>query len=358
VATFEKEYGEKVVVEVLNQNLTSQFTTAAMASKGPDILIWANDVVGGLAESGLLEPITLSKDLKDNLLPVSIDAFTYNGSVYGYPYDLESLILIYNKKLLPKVPTSLEELIAQGEALREKDNTIYPFLYNFRDFFASFAFFTGKSGYVFKVTNGKANPRDIGLNTPWAIKNIDYLRSLVEKGLLPFATDEGLAMENFYKGKVMATINGPWAFNALKNSKIAYGVAPIPTLNGEGPRPFVSSHGFMIRRSSTPDNKELAKRFIEDFLMTKKGIADIYKADPRCPSRKDVIAEVSRKDPNVQILMKVAETAYPMPNIPQMSAVWDVMADAIHNTTSGAMPAKKALDGGKAQLLKVISDKK
>ena len=45
-APFEKKFNAIVKVTVLNKDLTTQFKTAALSKKGPDILCWAHDVVG------------------------------------------------------------------------------------------------------------------------------------------------------------------------------------------------------------------------------------------------------------------------------------------------------------------------
>jgi maltose/maltodextrin transport system substrate-binding protein len=91
---FEKKYQVKVVVEFLNKDLTSLFKTAALTGKGPDILLWAHDVSGELAQSGLIEPLDETPFLKNNLLPVSLKAFHYKGRLYGYPFAVESIVLL------------------------------------------------------------------------------------------------------------------------------------------------------------------------------------------------------------------------------------------------------------------------
>ena len=107
---FEKDFKTKVVVTVLNKDLTVQFKTAAITNKGPDILVWAHDVIGELASSGLIEPLSPPSIIKNKILDVALDAFTFRGRLYGYPYDLEAVGLIYNKKLVPHPPETMEEL--------------------------------------------------------------------------------------------------------------------------------------------------------------------------------------------------------------------------------------------------------
>ena len=110
------------------------------------------------------------------------------------------------------------------------------------------------------------------------------------------------------------------AINDLRKAKINYAVAPIPTIAGQTPRPFVGTHGFMVRRSSK--NKDLAKELIEGYFLTKSGIHTIYLADPRGPSRIDVIELLGNQNKDLKAFMQSAKNGIAMPNVPEMGAVW------------------------------------
>jgi len=351
-AGFSKEYGAKIKITVLSKDLTSLFKTAAVAGKGPDIFAWAHDVIGDLAESGLIEPVALSPELKKAFLPVALNAFTYRGKVYGYPYDVEALALIYNKKLIAKAPSSMEEVVKFSLDLKKKNNGQYGFLYDLNNFFFSFPFISAGGGYIFKDTNGTLNAKDIGLANEGAVKGVEFIKSLKDQEIVPGSTDRSAAFTKMKEGKLAMTIDGPWALNELKQNNVSYGIAPIPTLNGKQPRPFVGTHGFIIRRSSK--NKDLAKVLIEQYLVSKKGILALYQADPRGPSRADAIAELSKDNVDLRQFMESAKNGVPMPNIPAMGAVWNAMGSALMLTITGKELPKKALEHAKTQILSQV----
>lgn len=325
VPQFEKDFKAKVKVTVLNKDLTSQFKTAAMSGKGPDILCWAHDVVGELASSGLIEPILLDPAISSQILPVALKAYTFQNKLYGYPYDLESVAMIYNKDLLKELPTSLEELIGKDLEFKQKKKNI--FLYDFTNFFFSFPILSAAGGYIFKDTGAGLNVKDVGLSNAGAVQGAKFIKELAAKGIIPSSTERSIAFDKMTKGLLAATIDGPWAINDLKKAKINYAVAPIPTLAGQTPKPFVGTHGFMIRRSSK--RKDLAKELVEGYFMTKSGIHTIYLADPRGPSRKDVIAELGNQNKDLQAFMQSAKNGIPMPNVPEMGAVWGAAGSAL-----------------------------
>ena len=346
---FEKDFKTKVVVTVLNKDLTVQFKTAAITNKGPDILVWAHDVVGELATSGLIEPLSPPSIIKNKILDVALDAFTFRGRLYGYPYDLEAVGLIYNKKLVPHPPETMEELKKIAKEITNKEKQIYGFLYDIGNFFFTFPFFSAGGGYIFKIDNNITNVHNIGLSNAGSIKGSQYLYSLVSEGIIPSSTDYGIASNFMKKGQLGMTINGPWALGELKQANIDFGVAPLPKLDGNRLRPFVGTHGFIIRRSSK--NKVLAKELIEGYLMTKQGIHSLYKADPRCPTHKDVLNDLIKDDHILNAFLENAKNGIPMPNVPEMSAIWDSMNSALKLIISGQSTSEKALNQAHKQIM-------
>lgn len=339
---YEREFKSKVIVEVLNKDLTSLFKTASLAGKGPDILLWANDVSGELALSGLIEPLDELPFLTENFLPVSLKAFKYKGRLYGYPYAVESLALFYNKDLVKSPPESFEELEGLAIKINNPKNNIYGFLYDFKTFFFSFPILNASGGYIFGENENGLNPKDIGINHQGFVDGLTFLQRLNSSGIIPSSTDRGIAFENFKAGKLAFTIDGPWAIKDLDACKINYGIAVLPKFKNAIAKPFVGVHGFMIRRSSK--NKLRAKELIEKYLLSANGISLFYKYDNRAPARVDVLERLSLKDGRLAILKKSAESGVAMPNIPQMASVWSAMGKALSLSLEQKMPAQEALN--------------
>lgn len=359
---FEKEFHTKVEVNILNKDLTTQFKTAAIAGRGPDIFCWANDVIGELASSGLIEPIHLSSKQRSEFLETALDSFTYNGELYGYPYDIESVALIINKNLLPKNPTSMEELLSWSKDYQKKNPGKFGFLFDLKNFYFNFGLLSAGGGYVFgpdKDFPAKLDPQNIGLDNQGAVAGVNYLKSLVKEGIVPTSSNRNIAFERFLKGKLAATIDGPWAIKDIQSAKIPYDVIPLPTLGGGHPRPFVGTHGFIVRRNSK--NKELAKELIEKYLVTDQGMSILYKEDPRGPSRKgslDILKnELGQEDLHVlNQFFKSAANGMPMPNLSEMAPVWSAMGSAYDLIFNNDVDPKLALNQAKDKILLSIKD--
>src|SRR6266436_695359 len=119
--TFEKEVGAPVKVETQEQ-ITDKFQASGQSGKGPDIFFWPHDRIGEWADAGLLKPLEIKDDFKANYIPMSWDAVTHKQQTWGYPVSVESISLIYNKKLVTgKIPTQLSELPDFAKELKAKD---------------------------------------------------------------------------------------------------------------------------------------------------------------------------------------------------------------------------------------------
>jgi maltose/maltodextrin transport system substrate-binding protein len=65
---FENDFGLKVTIEA-PEKITDCFPIAAQMAKGPDIVVWAHDKVGEWADAGLIAPVQISEDFKDEFFP-------------------------------------------------------------------------------------------------------------------------------------------------------------------------------------------------------------------------------------------------------------------------------------------------
>ncbi|MDA0242739.1 MAG: extracellular solute-binding protein, partial [Chloroflexi bacterium] len=105
-AQFTEEYGVGIVVQQVGfGDIRENFTVAAPAGEGPDIIIGAHDWLGELATSGLLAEIDLG-DKEGDFSPAAVDAFRYDGVLYGLPYAVENVAFFYNKDLIETPPTT------------------------------------------------------------------------------------------------------------------------------------------------------------------------------------------------------------------------------------------------------------
>jgi maltose-binding protein MalE len=326
-----KAYTEKTgipieVVEIGFGQIRDQFVTAAPTGEGPDIIIGAHDWVGELAASGLLAEILLPPELAAQFDPVSLEAFVY-GKLYGLPYAREGVGLLYNKKLVPELPATFEELIALARKLTDPTVPQYGFVVQNPDPYHEFPFLSALGGYIFGYDKeGKLNPCDVGLDSPGAIAGAKILQDLFAEGLIPAGLDWDTWTSLFTEGRIAMVITGPWFVGRAKAAGIDIGVAPIPPIQGKNPKPFVGVQGVMV--SAFSPNLPIVFDFLFNYFATKETMLALYQRDPRIPAFLPAYNEVA-SDPILKGFAESIANGVPMPNIPQMSAVWGAWYDAM-----------------------------
>lgn len=344
---FEKDTGVQVLVEHPDR-LEEKFAQVASTGDGPDVIFWAHDRFGGYAQSGLLTEVTPSKEFKDKFVDFAWDAETYNGKVIGYPVAIEAISLIYNKKLTPTPPKTWEEILELDKKLKKEGKNAI--MWNLSEPYFTWPVVASNGGYAFKFANGKYDVNDIGVNNEGAIKGLQFVVDMVKNKNISADMDYAIAEASFNKGQTALTINGPWSWGNIEKSGIDYGVAVLPTLNGHASKPFVGVLSAGINSASP--NKDLAKEFLENYLLTNEGLDAVNKDKPLGAVALKSYQEVLAKDSRIAATMENAQKGEIMPNIPQMTAFWYAEKSAINNAVTGRQTVKQALDDARARIQK------
>lgn len=344
---FEQDTGIKVTVEHPDK-LEEKYPQVAATGDGPDIIFWAHDRFGGYAQSGLVAEVSPDQAFKDKLFPFTWDAVTFNGKLIGYPVAVESLSLIYNKDLIKEAPETWEEIPALDKKLRGEGKSAI--MWNLQEPYFTWPVIAADGGYAFKYAEGKYDIKDTGVNNAGSQAGLQFIVDLVKNKHISADTDYSIAEAAFNKGQTALTIDGPWAWANLDKSKINYGVALLPTFHGKPSKPFVGVLTAGINAASP--NKELAKEFLENYLITDEGLSKVNSDKPLgAVALKSYQAQLE-KDPRIAATMENAKNGEIMPNIPQMSAFWYAERSAIINAVNGRQTVPQALKEAETRINK------
>ena len=323
VGAYEAAAGVDVEVVVYDFGaIRTDVQTAGPAGEGPDVFLGAHDWVGELAANGVLQPINLGSVASD-LFDVGINAFSYDGMSYGFPYATEAIAMYYNADLTDGVPATWDDVKAACDAAGTELCVGAPGGGGGADAYHNHPFVASAGGYVFKVQGG-FDPNDVGLDNEGALASAEYLDTLVKEGVVA-STDYGASMSAFQEGRSLFWMTGPWARNDA--SAVNYNVGLIPSFGDMSATPFVGVRGAMV--SSFSDKKLLAESFILDFFATVEVQEAMYNSDPRLPATKSLFAIVEAADPIAAAFAASASNGIPMPNIPEMGSVWGPFGDAL-----------------------------
>jgi len=344
---FEADTGVKVTVAHPDK-LEEKYGQVAATGAGPDIVFWAHDRFGGWAKAGLLTEIKPSKELKAKMADFTWDAVTYKGKYIGYPIAVESLSLIYNKDLLPTPPKSWEEISAIDAKLKKEGKSAI--MWNLKEPFFTWPLIAADGGYAFKFENGSYDVKNTGVNNAGSKGALQFLLDMIERKEISADVDYSIAESAFNTGKTAMTINGPWSWGNIDKSGINYGVAVLPTFKGKSAKPFVGVLTAGVNISSP--NQELAKEFIENYLLTDAGLDMVNNDKPLGAVALNSFQAKLDVDPRIAATMQNAQTGELMPNIPEMSKFWYAEGAAINNAVQGRQTVTEALDAAAARIVK------
>jgi maltose-binding protein MalE len=328
-AAFEEEYGVTLNIQQLAfGDIRDQLRIAGPAGEGPDVIVGAHDWLGELVLNGLLSPIDLG-DAAADFSEVAINAFTYDGALYGVPYATENIAFFYNTDLVETPPATWAEVRALSEEIMDSGAADYGFIRMEGDPYHFFPIQTAFGGYVFGIdAEGSYDPSDVGIDAPGSIAALQWVQDMVKDGLIPTGLDGVAAETLFMDGNAAMYITGPWNIQNFLDAGLNFAIAPaIPAgeEGGEPGKPFIGAQAFMI--SAFSENPLLAQAFLTEFVATEEVQLSLYEQGNRAPALLSALEQV--EDPYLTALAEAGSVGLPMPAIPEMSAVWTSWGDAV-----------------------------
>jgi arabinogalactan oligomer/maltooligosaccharide transport system substrate-binding protein len=338
-----------VVVEKNFGDIRDQLKTI-QPENAPDVVIGAHDWTGQLAADGSVVPLFPRKAIKSQIPDYALDAFSYGASskkLYGAPVALENIGLVVNTRLA-HVPKSWADLESQAVKFKRRASGNLGIAVQqgaAGDAYHMYPFFSGLCGYVFGRTKaGGLNPKDVGVANKRFLANASLIDRWNREGLVNSKVDASTAQDSFLKGKAAFWLTGPWNVDTLKKSGLRFRVVQVPKIKCASV-PFLGVQGFMVTKfASRHGVLSLAKDLVGDYMLGSSAQASLAAANQRFPA--NVRAGKRVRDSVLAQFGRAGKGGVPMPNIPQMAAVWSDLGTAWVKATrgSGAVKARTAFN--------------
>lgn len=313
-------------VELADAN--GQIALDGPAGVGADCFAIPNNVIGNQVTGGHILEITDTQALTDNIPQSGIDAVTYDGKYYGYPFSSDTYALFYNKDLVEEVPKTWEDVEKFCESFNGDGK--YGIIFNVASGYYS-VMFNGMNGNKLFGPDG-TDASDTYMNNADAVKGMEYFQSFRQYLDVPAAdiSDDSVCLAAFTEGKAAMYVTGAWNIANCENAGLNFGVTTLPSLPGEDhPCPSLSNARTMVVSAYTEHPAE-AEAFAK-FLVT----PEMQKL--RCEITGEVPAGTVEVDSEyVNGLIEQLQYAYPAPSIPEAQDWYEVMDSACANIWDGA----------------------
>jgi arabinogalactan oligomer/maltooligosaccharide transport system substrate-binding protein len=330
-----------------------KITAAVPRGKGPDIFIYAQDRLGGWVEAGkTIEPIDfyVDKATLGRFLPTTVQAMTYHGTLYALPFNYKVITMVYNKKLLTKVPKTTGELVTIAKSLTDASTGRFGVAYWYNNFYYHAILMNAFGGGAF---NAAGKPI---MNCEGNVKSLELLMKWVDKDkFLPAEPSTALVTSLFNDGKAAIVFSGPWFLGEIAKG-IDYGLAVMPTVDEAGGKPmspWMTVEGVYIAAGSK--NKDAAYDFVK--YVTDVPATKVMAVEGRqTPANTQVYADPQvGNDPILKVFRQQVEVAVPMPNLAEMSMMWTPATSAMSSIVQKSSTPKAALDQAQKEVEQAIA---
>ncbi len=339
--------GVEVIVETPDDG-PAKYQQASAGGKGPDVYVYAHDRIGEWIGSGLIQAVTPSQRLLNDIAPLAWRGFSSRGRLWGYPFAIEAVTLVYNKALVATPPKTFDDVFALDAQLQKQGKRAL--IWDYTNTYFTWPLLAANGGYAFKQRpDGSFDARDCGVANAGALLGAQLLERLVKEGLMPVGSGYPEMEAAVAQGRVAMMINGPWSWVNLKRVGIDFGVANIPLVAGKPAVPYVGIKGLMINRATR--QRELAVEFIENHLLTPQGLRAIDQAEPIGAAASMSYFAQQASDARIAGIMASAQQGVPTPSIPEMGRFWAAMKTALTNLSEGRKTAPQALAAAQRRIV-------
>lgn len=322
-------------------------------ANGPDLYFYAHDSLGMLAEMGILAPVTdvISESDEADMLPMTLEAGTYKGAQYMLPVYFETLLFMYNKDLWEgEVPDTTDELLSYMEQHTDTAAGTYAVVNQHSTAYNVAPFINGFGGYII---NQEAKP---GLDLTETKEAITYNQKFAA---LQADGDYNTITTLFNDGKAAAIIGGPWLVTGIKEAGIDLGIKPLSEFtlpNGEKLAPYSGVQGVGVMKYAAENRKEILAKVLKALAGEQVGIDLAVNANCAPANEKSYEDGQVAANEMISAMEATAETAQPMPNIPQMSVMWGPAESLLAAVNKSGEDVNKAAEQYQKEAESAIAD--
>ena len=337
------------------------FINDAKAGKAADVILVPDDQAGVDYGDKIIAQSTLDKKA---YVSSAVSACTIAGKTWCYPWALEEVGLYYNKKIVPaslfKGSPTWTKVASWSASYAKKNPGKYGIDWQWDNFYYDYDFLTAFGGGGLEHTSKGYNGHKVIIDNAATIKGLNYLKKFVKDTKTPVNAFIGTAGNNY--GTTFATqqaaivLDGPWSDATWKTAKppVDYAFAPLPSFGGHHyGQAFLGVQTMVVNKYSK--HVKAAKSLAA--YLSLHGELPLFHASGRIPAGKAQLKSVSG-NPELKQYAKAFKHSIPLPNVPQMGAVWTPGQNAIALTLQGHGSAASNLKAAGTAIRKAIKTMK
>jgi multiple sugar transport system substrate-binding protein len=360
-------------------DLLTTFMVRQAAGQGADILqpycLWN----GQLVQAGVLRPAPSehAEEITRGYGEAAVGSSSVGGRVYGYPTEVQTYALYYNKRLLREAgvegpPRTWRELEDTAYRTTERDRYGNTLVQGFGLSTYDDSTTVGQTLALLNAAGGRfvsADGRSTAIDSPAGRAVFDLEHRLVAKG----ASDPGVNVyKAFQSGQVAMVVSAGWWTGSLKEQMGEdyrdVGVAPLPVPEADDKRATLST-GFMLGVNAASEHPREAWEFLRWLNTEKVRVKSAGKGATatrmsslqvsvgsltgRADDMRTLLGEGT--DPNLRPFLDALAYAVPEPNVPGAQQAKSLLRKNIEALWTGQRSVDEALRTTRRQIDQEVS---
>ena len=362
-AKFEAENpGTTVRLEItVSDGLPTKILTALQSGSPPDLINAQHGWVVPYAQQGLLMPLDELVPDKDDFYPAAIKYDTWDNTLWGVPYRIESIAVLYNVDMFKEAgldpdnpPKTWDEVIEAAKKLTHDDQ--YGFLITGggefgNTVFRSLPFIWENGGSIISEDMKTAT-----VNEPAAVEAVKfYTDMLVTHHVSPPSTlqNDGTANRHlFAQGKGAMYEAGQFDVPAVKeeNPNINFKAMMMPAPAGKDPASILGGWSMVVPKDAP--NPEGAKKLIS-FLAKPENMSVLTYT---FPARKSAMSDAKFQDPELQVYRDMLPYARTLPPHKNWIQITQAYFNGVQSVLTGDATPQEAMDIAAEEIQLLLED--
>jgi multiple sugar transport system substrate-binding protein len=342
-----------------------QLSTTFSAGDPPDVAVMHQHRLPDFAGRGLLMPLDQALadagvDFSDYTQPAQ-DAATYDGEVFGVPFDLHASLWHVNTDIfaeaglvddagMPVMPTSADELIAQCQAVQDATGKQY-FGHDWFEFGVGARLFLA---LVWQQGGDLSDGTTATVNTPEGQEAVRLLNQLATECSDP-AQGYTDSQAGFLSGDIAVLHNGTWVVDQYdRETEFGYVATDVPNIYGS-PAAWGDSHMWVMPNQSDADPAVTAAS-VEFLKFLYESVGDWAIGTGHLGPRVSIIgSDEYASAPQRANYAGTADIAGLVPAVQGWAGAWDALAEELNATWVTGKDQAQALADAEARMNEELS---
>jgi len=331
-------------------DLRNAYIEAALEGREPSLLIGSGEWGTELYDRGFIAGIgeLANNELLATLNTAALEAARYQGQLIGVPWYIDGVVLYRNRSIIPRSPSTLDELIALSMDATQAD-VFGAFLD--RGFYFSAPHLYGLGGTLISESGEPA------FNTTEGLEWLDLLSRFEQAGPATNFTDDDRNL--FVEGRVGFIIDGTWVrdelLGAVGPSNLVIDSWPVHA--GGALAGFIRTENLYLSPRALDERHQVSLMFSE-YLLEPESQSELVEvglipAISGAPAVIDTLL-ISVSDPLVAQAMRALADSVPYPHHPNMAVYTSALEAMIRDVLEGGADPAQALESAETSILEVI----